>query len=464
MIRLTRSTALIFGLILLAQSITFAKTVPETQLERELFEYGWREHDAGRHLKACQIWQRLARQGHVLAQINLGAMYDSGKGVTSNPGKAAQWYRVAAESGNAYAQYNLGQLYTEGRGVDRDMSQAYNWFRKSAEQGLSVAQYQLGLIYAENDGSRYYPRTGPGVGINGSTGPGDATHSQKGSASQADRTNRELAIQWFLQSGLSYLAENDIDGALKALESINKLDRKNSLGNVLLGKIQARQDPSAPGFSPLVIEGASIGTAWPINSGYVITNSHVISESAEIILVDTAGNEMKAWPVIRDEVNDVALLAVDDTSKLPPALPLARERAIEGDPVFTIGFPRIDILGRLPKRTQGTISQLNGLDDDPSSYQTTVPIQPGNSGGPLLNMQGEVIGVVRSIIGYKTAPGGPTVLLQGASCALKIDKVKELFFHLPQNTHILSALPRGLDDVESLSRRVQKSMLIVIAR
>lgn len=455
--------ALILTVILLAHSTAFAKPAAETRAETELFEFGWREHDAGRHLKASEIWQRLARQGHVLAQINLGAMYDTGKGVPRDPGKAAQWYRVAAEIGNTYAQYNLGQMYAEGRGVDRDMNQAYDWFRKSAEQGLAVAQYQLGLIFAEADGGRFDLRTIQHAGISGSVGTKGATSSQVDSAPNG-HTNRQKAIQWFLRSGLSYLAENDIDGARKAWKSILELDAEDSSGAVLLKKIQARQDPSGAAFSPSVSEGASIGTAWPIDSGYVITNNHVIEESDDVILMDTAGNAIKTWPVVRDELNDVALLAVDDISKLPPALPLAREHVDRGDPVFTIGFPRIDVLGPLPKRTQGKISQLQGLDDDPNIYQTTVPIQPGNSGGPLLNMQGEVVGVVRSIIGYRNASGGPTYLLQDASCALKIDKVKEIFYHLPQNTYVLSALPRGLDDVEALSQRVQESMLIVIAR
>jgi S1-C subfamily serine protease len=454
---------LILAVILLVHPAAYANPAIEIRAEAELFDYGWREHDAGRHLEACQIWQRLARQGHVLAQINLGAMYDTGKGVARNPVKAAQWYRVAAEIGNTYAQYNLGQLYAEGRGVDRDMKQAYDWFRKSAEQGLSVAQYQLGLIFAEAHGGRFDPRILQRVGIRGSARSKGATNSSHDFADKKS-THRQQAIQWFFQSGLSYLAENDIDGARKAWDSIKELDAEDSSGAALLKKIQARQDPSGAEFSPPVSEGASIGTAWPIDSGYVITNNHVISESDDVILMDTAGNEIKAWPVVRDELNDVAFLAVGDTSKLPPALPLAREHVDEGDPVFTIGFPRIDVLGPLPKRTQGTISRLQGLDDDPDIYQTTVSIQPGNSGGPLLNMHGEVVGVVRSIIGYRNASGGPTVLLQDASCALKIDKVKEIFHHLPRNAYVLSALPRGLDNVEALSRRVQKSMLIVIAR
>ena len=65
-----------------------------------------------------------------------------------------------------------------------------------------------------------------------------------------------------------------------------------------------------------------------------------------------------------------------------------------GDDVFTIGYPTPDLLGTDPKYTNGTVSALSGLRGDASFLQISVPIQPGNSGGPLVNEDGDVIGVV----------------------------------------------------------------------
>jgi len=65
-----------------------------------------------------------------------------------------------------------------------------------------------------------------------------------------------------------------------------------------------------------------------------------------------------------------------------------------GDPVFTMSYPTPDLLGTDPKYTNGTISALSGIRGDASFLQMSVPVQPGNSGGPLVNEDGDVIGVV----------------------------------------------------------------------
>jgi serine protease Do len=66
----------------------------------------------------------------------------------------------------------------------------------------------------------------------------------------------------------------------------------------------------------------------------------------------------------------------------------------EGVGVFTVGFPQTSVQGFLPKLTKGSINSLAGIKDDPRNFQISVPIQPGNSGGPLVNEYGNVVGVV----------------------------------------------------------------------
>jgi S1-C subfamily serine protease len=67
-----------------------------------------------------------------------------------------------------------------------------------------------------------------------------------------------------------------------------------------------------------------------------------------------------------------------------------------GRSVFTIGFPNIGFQGYSPKMTKGEINSLSGLQDDPRHWQISVPVQPGNSGGPLFDEAGNVVGVVLS--------------------------------------------------------------------
>ena len=92
---------------------------------------------------------------------------------------------------------------------------------------------------------------------------------------------------------------------------------------------------------------------------------------------------------------DVAFLKID--LKNISYLSLASSRNVGlGEEVFTIGYPLAHMLGVDPKFTDGVISAKSGLNGEPIPYQITVPIQPGNSGGPLVNLHGEVVGVITS--------------------------------------------------------------------
>ena len=82
----------------------------------------------GDYAQALKIFKPLATQGHAQAQLNLGVMYDNGKGVTQHYKEAMKWYRLAAEQGNPSAQYHLGSMYFEGRGVTQDYIRAHMWW------------------------------------------------------------------------------------------------------------------------------------------------------------------------------------------------------------------------------------------------------------------------------------------------------------------------------------------------
>jgi S1-C subfamily serine protease len=209
----------------------------------------------------------------------------------------------------------------------------------------------------------------------------------------------------------------------------------------------------------------SVATGWPVANGYVVTNSHVLSENSHVVLITTSGQEIEACAVLRDDVDDIAILEVSDSNKLlPPALPLAHSAARLGSSVFTLGFPRIDVMGRTPKLSEGVISGSNGLYDNPASYQTTVPIQPGNSGGPLLNMRGEVVGVMKSMLGIMDETRDRFYVLPNTSFAVKISSVKQLLHLLPPKNPPFAELPIRFDTLETLADRLQNSVLIVITK
>jgi hypothetical protein len=134
------------------------------------------------------------------------------------------------------------------------------------------------------------------------------------------------------------------------------------------------------------------GTGFFITEGgYLLTNNHVV-DGASRITIKINGKELPAKVVKSDKLSDLAVLKVAGKFS---ALPIVSSRNVGlGDEVFTIGFPQIAIQGVSHKLTKGSINGLTGIKDDPSWFQISVPIQPGNSGGPLVDEYGNVVGIV----------------------------------------------------------------------
>ena len=135
----------------------------------------------------------------------------------------------------------------------------------------------------------------------------------------------------------------------------------------------------------------SSGTGFFITEdGYLVTCNHVVQDGKRFA-VKNSGGTFTAQVIATDKTNDVAILKV--TGKFS-SLALNTNALSLGQPAFTIGFPNIDIQGLSPKYTDGKVSSLSGIQDDAGAIQISVPVQPGNSGGPLTDANGNVIGIV----------------------------------------------------------------------
>ena len=129
------------------------------------------------------------------------------------------------------------------------------------------------------------------------------------------------------------------------------------------------------------------------SDGLILTAAHVVGEFGALKVVTKQG--LKAARVVKvDAANDLALLKCDGNFQAAPVKSSSGMKL--GQSVFTIGFPNIGFQGFSPKMTKGEISSLSGLQDDPRHWQISVPVQPGNSGGPLFDEAGNVVGVVLS--------------------------------------------------------------------
>jgi len=116
------------------------------------FNKGEDAYDSGDYTTALRSWLPLAKLGDVVAQHNLGVMYENGEGVRLDYTEALKWYRMAANSGYAPSQINLGGMYSNGIGIEKDNREARKWYLKAAEQGVAQAQYNLGMKSFNGEG------------------------------------------------------------------------------------------------------------------------------------------------------------------------------------------------------------------------------------------------------------------------------------------------------------------------
>lgn len=321
--------------------------------------------------QAFTWYRKAAEQGNANAQISLGYMYAFGLAVNKDEQQSVIWYRKAADNGNALAQNNLAAMYVNGQGVIKDDKQAMKWYRKAAEQGDANAQYSLGVGYLN------------GIGV-----PKDETQ----------------AYFWWLLAGAK--------GVIAAKQNIGNIEkvllpqqRENAQEEAQKWRPNTPQQIVARGFSDAVTESLkdssesdalgpkikgekSSGTGFVVSPNKVVTNVHVVNGCA-ILKV----NGKTATVSSMDTSNDLALI---DTSLNGSVATLRVGKLRQGDEINAVGYPLHGLLASGAQITSGNVSALAGMQNDSRFIQISAPVQPGNSGGPLVDASGNVVGVIVS--------------------------------------------------------------------
>ena len=166
-------------------------------------------------------------------------------------------------------------------------------------------------------------------------------------------------------------------------------------------------------------------------SGYILTNYHVVDNANKLQIEVNENGSPKSYnaKVIQKDIdNDLAILKINDDAFKPLTSVdysfIESGSADVGASVFTIGFPyALSGMGKDAKFTDGKISSKTGYNSAINSYQTSIPVQPGNSGGPLFNEKGQLIGVINSKI----------MAADNVSYAIKLNYIKNLIELLPDS-------------------------------
>ncbi len=216
---------------------------------------------------------------------------------------------------------------------------------------------------------------------------------------------------------------------------LNNIQRSQ---NALIRDIKSNnKGPSNPGTYG--------GTCFAISrNGYMVTNYHVVAGADSIYIQNNKGEAFKAVSVFEDVSSDLAVLRIADSTFRSAALPysLKQQSIHSGEEVFSMGFPRDEI-----EYGKGYISAQTGFNGDTLKYQVSIPVRPGNSGAPLLDNNGEVIGII----------SGRQTSSDGIAFAVKAGHLKRLLDELPRDKFSRKDLKQknqltGLNRVDQLKK------------
>jgi serine protease Do len=218
-----------------------------------------------------------------------------------------------------------------------------------------------------------------------------------------------------------------------------------------LEKRQIQQDKKINTVISKLEPGAIIkesGSAFLIDGkGYLVTNAHVLKNSKGIVISNNKGDEFRASIIKIDAARDIALLKIEDEDFKPFAsLPYGIRKSSTdiAEPIFTLGYPRNEIV-----YGEGYLSAKTGFNGDTLSCQIAVAANPGNSGGPVFNRNGEIIGILST---KETQSEGVVFAIQSKYILQMVNDLKKSDTTLQKLKLPLNSAVRGMDKIQQVKK------------
>jgi S1-C subfamily serine protease len=368
------------------------------------------------------------QDAHVVSGGRVVILYPSG-GTTVTPDKLPKAFLDSW--GITTVEVKESKVAAE-RQAEQSLEQAIRagYFREVEGVVYDMRKPQAG--WTRFTGAKILQAAGDGALIDPNPGQSDPTAIFVRNLPQVFTDNDTITVMAKLTGTFSYVNKFNFERTIRAYDA-GRSCKRNEIPDAILkhGAIAAAL-PDAPRPRSHFI--ASLPDAqWPhaigsgffvTRDGYLLTNFHVVKD-AEKIEVKYKSQFFRATVIDTDKVDDLAVLKVEGGSFAALALS-ARDSVDLGQQVFTIGFPNIEMQGLEPKYTDGSISSLSGMQGDPTEYQISVPVQPGNSGGPLCDANGEVVGIVVARLNDLAVMQISGVVPQNVNYAVKAQPARRL--------------------------------------